>query len=67
MKTNEHLYGEGVVVPEIPQNIVDERIELLKIQLARLLDHSYYTRNGVRVKEIIDAISFWESINDCDK
>ena len=61
--TNDYLYGEEVEVPEIPQEIVTRRIELLKDNLARLLDHSYYTRDGARVEKVLKAIRFWETIN----
>ncbi len=64
--TNEYLYGEGVEVPEIPQEIIVRRIELLKDNLATLLDHSYYVRDGVRCNSIIKAIKFWETINNKD-
>ena len=67
MKTNEHLYGTEIDVPEIPADIVMRRIELLKEHLAELLDHSYYTRDGKRCNDVMSAISFWEKINDGDK
>ena len=62
-KTNEYLYGEGVEVPLIPQEIVEARVIALQKHLSKLLDHSYYTRNGKRCNDIIHAISFWENIN----
>ncbi len=64
--TNEYLYGEEVEVPEIPQEIIMRRIELLKDNLAELLDHSYYTRDGARVEKVLKAIRFWETINNKD-
>jgi len=64
--TNEYLYGEDVEVPEIPQEIIMRRIELLKDNLAELLDHSYYTRDGDRCNKILKAIRFWETINNKD-
>ena len=63
MKDNNYLYGEDVEVPEIPNEVVMRRIELLKDNLAELLDHSYYTRDGQRVNDVLKAIDFWEKIN----
>ena len=63
MKDNSWLYGEDVSPPDIPQEIVDARLVLLKKHLEKLLDHSYHTRDNLRVNGIIKAIDFWESIN----
>jgi len=63
MKSNSYLYGEDVEVPLIPQEVIDERLELLKVHLAKLLNHSYHIRDGNRVNKILSAIDFWESIN----
>jgi len=63
MHTNAYLYGEGVEVMQIPQEVIDDRLGKLKVKLAELLDHSYYTRDGVRCNEVLEAIDFWESIN----
>jgi len=64
MKNNSYLYGEDTEVPEIPQSIIDERVDKLKANLEKLLDHSYYTRDGLRINAIIKAIKFWETINE---
>jgi len=64
MKTNEYLYGENVNVPEIPNGIIEQRVELLKANLEKLLEHSYHTRDNNRVTATFDAIKFWENIND---
>ena len=63
-KSNEYLYGEGVKVPEIPADVIVRRIELLKENLEELLEHSYYTRDGQRINDILAAIKFWETINE---
>ncbi len=63
-RTNEYLYGEGVEVPEIPQDIIMRRVETLKENLSVLLDQSYYTRDSARCNTIIKAIEFWEKINE---
>ena len=64
MKTNEYLYGSEVEVPEIPNDVIMRRLELLGDNLEQLLDHSYHTRNNDRVREVLDAIKFWENINN---
>ena len=64
MKTNEHLYGSGVAVPSIPQHIIDIRIRLLKKNLTRLLKVNYMKRDKPNIDSIIDAIDFWEQINN---
>jgi len=63
MKNNSWLYGEDVSPPDIPQEIVEARLELLKTHLAKLLDHSYHIRDNVRVAGVLKAIDFWQSIN----
>jgi len=62
--TNEYLYGEEVEVPDIPAEIIMRRIEALKENLAELLEHSFYTRDGNRCNAVIKAIKFWETINE---
>jgi len=63
MLANEYLYGEEVEVPEIPQEVVVRRLELLKEHLAELLDHTYYDRDAARCNAVLKAIKFWENIN----
>ena len=63
MKDNSWLYGEGIDPPDIPQEIVEARLKLLGLHLEELLDHSYHTRDNVRVSGVLKAIGFWESIN----
>jgi len=63
MKDNSFLYGEDVDVPMISHEVIDARVLLLKEHLAKLLDHSYHTRDATRCNSIIKAIDFWESIN----
>ncbi len=64
MQTKEYLYGEGVSVPDIPKEVVDTRVALLRANLERLLEHSFHTRDTRRCTEIFGAISFWEKLND---
>jgi len=67
MKTNNYLYGKDVEVPEIPNEIIMRRVELLKEHLAELLDQSYHTRDTCCVRKVWEAIDFWEKINSKDK
>ena len=62
--TNEYLYGKDVEVPEIPEDIIKRRIELLEEHLARLLEHSYHTRDGDHVNAVLKAIKFWNNLNN---
>ena len=62
MKSNEYLYGEDAEVPEIPAEIKMRRVEILKEQLEIELDKHYGKRNQKRVRDIMNAIEFWENI-----
>ena len=62
-----YLYGVDVEVPEIPQEIIMRRVELLRDNLEELLDHSWHTRDANRCNKILKAIDFWEHINDKEK
>jgi len=63
MKDNSYLYGQDSEVPEIPNDVIMRRLELLKDNLESLLDHSYHTRDNNRVRAVLKAIDFWEKIN----
>jgi len=67
MKTNNYLYGKEIEVPEIPNDIVMRRVELLKEHLSELLDQSYHTRDACRVSRVLKAIDFWTRIQKVDK
>jgi len=59
---DEYLYGSDVEVPEIPRDIIMRRIEILRDNLEKLLNHSYHIRDNDRVRAILKAISFWGKI-----
>jgi len=63
VKTNEYLYGSGVIVPEIPTEVIEGRIKLLDTQLRELQAVHYLLRNRTRVREIIEAMNFWRNID----
>jgi len=62
MHSQSYLYGENVDVPEIDPLMVARRLELLKDNLERLLEHSYFTRDYDRVNAVLKSISFWEKL-----
>ena len=59
----EYLYGKEFVALDVPQEVVNSKLEVLSEQLAIHLEHSFYIRDGKRVNAIIKAIKFWENIN----
>jgi len=63
MKNNSYLYGEDVEVPEIPEYVIMRRVELLKDNLESLYKLSYLERDTERIREVNNAIHFWESLN----
>ena len=63
MKDNIYLYNTEEV-PEIPNEIVVRRLELLRDNLEELLEHSYFIRDTARVNAVLKGIKFWENIND---
>ena len=65
--TNSYLYGEDVEVEDIPEELIVRRIELLRDNLAELMEVPYLGRDEVRVNAIIKAVSFWQSINTKEK
>jgi hypothetical protein len=60
--TNEYLYATSDV-PQIPQEVIDERIRLLNENLERLLEVHWLRRDSARVNAVLKAINFWETIN----
>jgi hypothetical protein len=63
MKNTKYLYGDDIP-PAIPQHIIDKRIEILTNRLEKALNHSFYNRDQQLVKDLFDAIKFWENINE---
>lgn len=64
MKT-EYLYGVDVIVPDIPKNVIDERVVLLNSNLTKLLSVGYLKRDQVRVNAVLKAINFWTKDVKC--
>lgn len=65
MVTHEYLYGGDNIdeVPDIPQDIIMRRVEMLKEHMAELLAVDYKNRDFKRVDDISSAIDFWNKIN----
>ena len=64
MKSNMYLYNTEDV-PDIPQEIIVRRLELLKDHLSELMDVPIEQRGKVRLRihDVEKAISYWENIN----
>lgn len=60
---NEYLYL-GCTPPLIPQSIIDERVERLKVVLNILMGVHYMQRDTIRVNKVREGISFWRNINN---
>lgn len=67
MHTDEWLYGQDVVVPEIPAYVITRRIELLKEHLEELLEVPYKKREFERVRDVLKALDFWDDMKRIDK
>ena len=62
MLKNSYLYGDNEV-PEIPQEVIDERLRLLDNTLTELLEPHYEVRDDRRIRDVQRATSFWNDIN----
>ena len=62
MLKNAYLYGDNGV-PEIPQEIIEERLKLLDLMLSELLEIHYLKRDSKRINDILSALKFWNGIN----
>ena len=65
MKSNKELYGTENV-PQVPQEIANKRLELLRIRLHDLLSVHYMEQNTHLINEVQKAIKFWEALRDGD-
>ena len=63
MKTNHFLYGKDVEIPDIPEDIVMRRVELLKEHQDILLAVDPMERETYRLHSVGKAISYWQNIN----
>lgn len=65
MKTSEHLYGDRhTELTPIPQELIDQRLGILKEHQSRLLNVHYLERDDKSIKEVDNALSFWKKINE---
>ena len=62
MKNDEYLYGR-TDVPEVPEEVICRRVELLKEHLDELLEVPHRERDTNRTNDVVNAIRFWENIN----
>jgi len=63
-KSNEYLYGVGVVVPDIPEDVIKTRIRLLNNNLEEILKEGYLERDRAHMNDIIKALSYWANIQE---
>jgi len=63
-KKTEYLYGEGVHVEPIPQEVIDYRIKMLNFHLTKLLEVDMMERDSARINAVLKAIDFWRDINE---
>ena len=63
MKENLYLYGTEDV-PEIPNDIIVRRIELLNDHLTELYEVGMLVRENKRISDIFKAINFWSKLNE---
>jgi hypothetical protein len=61
-KTNSWLYGEGIDVEPIPEEIANQRIKLLQEHLEVLVETEYTDRDNIRVNDVIKAIKYWKKL-----
>lgn len=59
MLTNEQLYGEGVFVPPVPKEHVEQRVALLERNLAAIMKDFPNVDNHI-LTEVQNAIRFWK-------
>lgn len=57
------LYGTDDV-PKIPKEVADARISLLKEHLSLILSNGVMNADSHRVKKILQAIKFWETMRE---
>ena len=62
IEKRKYLYGDYEIL-DIPQEVIDNRIEILNKRLEEVLSVPYMERDGSLVNKLCDAISFWRSIN----
>ena len=62
MKSTEFLYGDETP-PDIPEDIIMRRVEILKEHRDSLLEVDPMERETYRINSISKALNFWSSIN----
>lgn len=62
---NHYLYGDHVPA-KISKDVIKNRVDILNVQLTKELDINYRHRDVIKVNKLINAIDFWERINDAD-
>ncbi len=63
MKTNRELYGSQKPM-DIPQEVIDDRVELLTYELEKEQTMHLMVRKHAKVNRLLKAIEFWRTINE---
>jgi hypothetical protein len=61
--SNIYLYNTEEV-PEIPAHVIMRRLELLDDHLGELLEVSYMQRDLKKIRDVENAIKFWEEMGN---
>ena len=63
MKTNKYLYNTDDV-PQVPEEIIMRRVELITDLIEELLEVHYLERDTVRINDLVRAKQFWLELNN---
>ena len=63
MLSNTELYGTEDV-PQIPQEVIDKRIELLTARFKELISVHYMKQDNQTINQVVKAREFWRNINE---
>ena len=63
MKTDERLYGLGVIPLPVPDYVIKDRIFLLNIRLDAEQNRDMMVRDFTLITELTQAKAFWQKIN----
>lgn len=60
-RDNQYLYGTDEV-PEIPKCILERRLELIELNLTKVLDVPMSERDNEKMNYLIKAREFWQEM-----
>lgn len=62
MRSNAEVYGDRVPTP-IPQELIDERLEILRDRLTKELKKDFFERDMYLEESLQKHMKFWSKIN----